>query len=726
MKSVKTLASSLLLSVGASSTLFIAPAVLAQSAPAQTQQGQEQDAARVTYPADFFEQYNPSTVSDMLNWIPGIGLALNSRGGGSDSGDDRGLGNDENILINGERMAGKNNSGRSQLNRIPASDVDYIEILRGSTGDLAVRSDGQIINIVLKRALVNSTTTAELGLDLDHHGKFRQGLSMSYTRQQDQLNYLISMTANPRYQILEGRERNYSALMAPRGTIFREEESDIFDIDVSSNISYDLTEADRITFNAQRFKPSAPVLIDRVVTDLTKSPVAVSYEREDIQDDDYNWEIGGNYEHQYAGGSVFRILGIVTESNEARYRERFLRANAGAAEIKDLVLNTSSVAEERIVRGSLNWKLNDSQNLEIGAEAAQNILDSNLALGLLSATGPATPTTGNLPASGVDNANSRVEENRYEPFVQHSWQITPKISLESGLIAEFSEIEQTGDASKSRKFDFLKPSLDLRNDITDTLQLRARVEKQVSQLNFEQFVASADSNDDQQNTEAGNPELAQEETWHYELNLEYRLPDDVGVINLRAYYQDISNVIDRLDLRPTALRPVGATGNIGDAVKKGLGIDTSTRLGFLGLPEAIVTTALQLEDSSVRDPILNVDRRLQFHGRGSARIGFRHDLSAYGINYGIDYRHSFNDGSRRFDVNRLENTIFDPTMTVFVEKTFFTNVVVNLESMNFLDNGSCRERLRFDRRISDPMPSLIENACTTTGRQYAVKIRTTF
>jgi outer membrane receptor for ferrienterochelin and colicin len=734
MKSVKSLASSLLLSVGASSTFLLAPVVIAQSAtpPAQQsqqqgqQQSQDQEAARVTYPAAFFEQYSPSTVSDMLNWIPGIGLALNSRGGGSSGGNERGLGNEENILINGERMAGKNNSGRSQLNRIPATDVDYIEILRGSTGDLAVRSDGQIINIVLKRALVNSTTTAELGLDLDHHGKFRQGLSMSYTRQQDRLNYLLSMTANPRYQILEGRERNYSALMAPRGTIFREEESDIFDIDLNSNISYDITEADRVTFNVQRFKPSAPVLIDRVVTDLTKNPVAVTYEREDIQDDDYNWEIGGNYEHQYAGGSVFRILGIVTESNQSRYRERFLRANAKAVEVKDLVLNTGSVAEERIVRGSLNWKIDDSQNLEIGAEAAQNILDSNLALGLLSAKGPATPRTGNLPASPVDNANSRVEENRYEPFVQHSWQITPSISLESALVAEFSEIEQTGDASKSRKFDFLKPSLDLRNDLTDTLQLRARVQKQVSQLNFEQFVASADSNDDQQNTEAGNPELAQEETWHYELNLEYRLPDDVGVVNLRAYYQDISNVIDRLDLRPTALRPVGATGNIGDAVKKGLGVDTSTRLGFLGMPEAIVTTALQLEDSSVRDPILGVDRRLQFHSRGSARVGFRHDVTAYNFNYGIDYRYNFNGGSRRFDVNRLENTLFDPTMTVFVEKTFFTDVVVNLESMNFLDNGSCRERRRFDRRISDPLPSLIENACTTTGRQYAIKFRTTF
>ncbi|MGB4247842.1 MAG: TonB-dependent receptor [Pseudohongiellaceae bacterium] len=721
MKSVNVVASSLMLSVGASCSLLLAPTLHAQPFPSATDTAQAQDAARVNYPAAFFAQYNPSTVNDMLNWIPGIALVLNNGGG-----DDRGLGADENILINGERMAGKSNSGRSQLSRIPASDVQYIEIIRGSSGDLAVRSDGQIINIVLNRALASDSITAELGIDEDHHGKVRSGISMSYTRQQDRLNYLVSMTANPRYQLVEGKEHNFSADMTPRGIITREEESDIFDIDLNSNISYELTPSDRVSFNVQWRKPDAPVKIDRELTDMTSTPADLDFEREDIAPDDHNWEIGGNYEHRYSGGSTFRILAISTLEEESRYRERFIRDNPEDAEIKDLVLNTASVARERIVRSSFNWALNDAQNLELGAEAAQNILDSRLALGLLSATGPATPATGNLPASAVDNANSRVEEIRYEPFVLHSWQINSRISLESGLVAEFSEIEQTGDASKKRKFDFLRPSLDLRNDLTDSLQLRARIEKQVSQLNFEQFVASADANDDQQNTEAGNPELAQEETWHYELNLEYRMPDDLGVINLRAYYADIENVIDRLDLTPNALRPVGATGNIGDAKKKGIALDTSTRLGFIGLPEAIVTTNLQVEDSSVTDPILGIDRRLQFHGRGSFRLGFRHDVSSRNFNYGFDYRYSFQDGNRRFDVNRIETSNNDPALTVFVEKTFFGNVVVNLESMNFLDNGNCRERLRFNGRISDPAPSLIEHACTTTGRQYAMKIRTTF
>ena len=38
------------------------------------------------------------------------------------------------ILINGKRTAGKNNDTQAQLRRIDADQVDYIEIIRGTSG----------------------------------------------------------------------------------------------------------------------------------------------------------------------------------------------------------------------------------------------------------------------------------------------------------------------------------------------------------------------------------------------------------------------------------------------------------------------------------------------------------------------------------------------------------------------------------------------------------------
>ena len=78
----------------------------------------------VIYRADYFAEFLPDSASDMISRIPGIGLAMRrGRGGGG-----RGLGSGEGeILINGQRITGKGNTGQSLLSRISADQVDYIE-----------------------------------------------------------------------------------------------------------------------------------------------------------------------------------------------------------------------------------------------------------------------------------------------------------------------------------------------------------------------------------------------------------------------------------------------------------------------------------------------------------------------------------------------------------------------------------------------------------------------
>ena len=58
------------------------PMVLAQVDPDQVQPTTDEDST-VTYPASYFDQYQPFSVNDMLARIPGIDVA---RGGGGPSG----------------------------------------------------------------------------------------------------------------------------------------------------------------------------------------------------------------------------------------------------------------------------------------------------------------------------------------------------------------------------------------------------------------------------------------------------------------------------------------------------------------------------------------------------------------------------------------------------------------------------------------------------------------
>ncbi len=139
----------------------------------QTGPTRAQDAASgsITYPADFFAQYEPVTVNDMLNRIPGIGLALEEDSAARfRGGNDRGLGGSDRILINGKRLAGKANEAKAQLDRITADQVDYIEIVRGTSGDLDVQNAGQLVNIVLRESLSSIVYSSEVGMTHFHDG----------------------------------------------------------------------------------------------------------------------------------------------------------------------------------------------------------------------------------------------------------------------------------------------------------------------------------------------------------------------------------------------------------------------------------------------------------------------------------------------------------------------------------------------------------------------------
>ena len=94
------------------------------------------------------------------------------------------------------------------------------------------------------------------------------------------------------------------------------------------------------------------------------------------------------------------------------------------------------------------------------------------------------------------------------------------MSLESSLVAEWSEITQSGDLSNKRDFNFVKPKFDFRYNISNSLQAKASFEKVVSQLSFGDFSRNTNDSDDDQNTFAGNPSLEPEESLRAEVGLD--------------------------------------------------------------------------------------------------------------------------------------------------------------------------------------------------------------
>jgi outer membrane receptor protein involved in Fe transport len=302
------------------------------------------------------------------------------------------------------------------------------------------------------------------------------------------------------------------------------------------------------------------------------------------------------------------------------------------------------------------------------------------------------------------------------------------MSLESSLIIETSTMEQSGDVSNKRDFNFVKPKLDYRFDITPSLQLRAGLEKDVSQLSFSDFSASVDGSDEDQDTQAGNPEISHEQSWRYEVNLELRLPDDIGVVNSQFFYRDMEDVIDRIDVSPNPDDLQSARGNIGDGTRYGLNLDVSVRLAMLGLPNALLTTGLGLHDSEVTDPFLGIKRRMRNNGRWSTRMSFRHDITDLALSYGLFYSNNSNDSSGRvaIDIIDIEQRKNQPNLSAFIEKKAFGNITFRFDAWNLSDNEFCRTRTRFVGATAAGVVEEIEDFCSGSGLRLVFKARATF
>jgi outer membrane receptor for ferrienterochelin and colicin len=677
------------------------------------------DDSTIVYPASYFAEFNPVSANDMLNRIPGIGLALRGGRGGS-----RGLGSGEGeVLINGQRITGKSNEGRNQLSRISADQVDYIEIIRGTSEELDVRGGGQVVNVVLLDMPSRSSTTMELRTDRLRDGTLDPGGQLSFSGQTGQLNYLLHVEADPRYRASASRESSYDPDYNLRETRTEVRTRDETEYQTSVNLGYTLDNS-VVQFNALfETRGDTPSQTERVINDLVNDSSRLQWDDSNSERD--AWEVGGDYEQDFGSLGKYRFLFIVNDREFHSTRNRY-DVEDGEYN-KNLFLFNYGRDRERIARTSYTFNPNRDHGIEMGIEYAQTIRDNDLKMGL-DRDGVPSPEYGDLVPVTVDNSGSTVEEIRYETFAVHNWQINPRMALESSVIVESSTIEQSGDVSNSRDFDFVRPKLDYRFDITPSLQLRAMVEKDIEQLRFSDFSASVDGGDEDQNTLAGNPEIRQEQSWRYELNLELRLPEDLGVVNSQFWYRDLEDVIARVDVSPSPTNLQSARGNIGDGKRYGLNLDVSSKLDSLGLANALLTTGVRLRDSEITDPFLGIKRRQPGNGRWSLNMGFRHDLTQQALTYGVNYSNNSNggEGRKEIDIIDIEERIESPFLSAYIQKQAFGNMMFRLESNNITDNEFCRKRTRFVGATVDGVVEEIENYCNGNGLELALKIRATF
>jgi len=678
--------------------------------------GFTQQSNTVSYPAEYFQQWNPVTVADMIDRIPGITVALETNSSNR-SQNDRGLGSGENILINGQRLSGKDNEARDQLARIAFEQVERIEIIRGTSSDLVgVRNQGQIVNIVTN-SLNELSVTMAASATRYQDGNLEPGASLFFNGSYGNLDYRIGMESDPQYEVLDSIEESVNGDFSANDIRTFRQVTDQTNQAINGNLAYNINGNQAFTLNLLYQDADPPRNLERTILQFGAVSPVVRREQEIYDATRSNWELGADYNISFSDDSQFQFISINNQLDEDTLRDRYLVA-ADDSRLRDLSLRNKSVNTERIYRGVYTRPVSEGHNLELGLERAQTILATQLDLSRLN------PISNELVEVAVPNALSEIKEIRYEGFVVHHWQLNPRMKLESTLLYEVSEISQTGEIEKSRDFDFIRPKLDYRFDITPGLQFQLSLEKFVAQLSFADFAANTDPRDEERDTVAGNPELRQQQSWRYTANLEYRFLEGRGVFSARAWYWDVTDAIGRVDATRPGEPLVSAAGNIGDGEVRALQINASYRF----TPNLLISGTSLMRASEATDPFLGITRRLVPNDRGYQSIAVRHNLPQWNLNYGIDYLDAPQGNRPLYDINRIDHLDSREDLSFFVERNSIgrMNLLARFDIRNSLDRGMCSDRFRFNDRLSVGVITEVERRCNERGSQYVLQLRGTF
>ncbi|WP_312064161.1 TonB-dependent receptor domain-containing protein [Brevundimonas sp.] len=573
-----------------------APAMAETTRAPQTAEASDQGV--LIFAPDFFKDARPNTALDMVNRIPGFSV--------NDGDGARGFeGAVGNILINGSRPASKNDTGSNVLSRTVAAQVERIELVRGGAPGIEMQGYSVVANVILKTTssrehiLTTNASLFEGGQDLF-------GGSYQFTAREGERTW--GVTLGDGISSSDSNGAGYVVRSDAAGNVLRNEQY--------YNDGYG-------GGNSIRGNYSSPFMGGKI--DLT-----ARYGINDWHNINRQTAPGVLRESFYDNDGKSGEVGVVYTrplSEKLKLESRFIhefeefdnvstsRNRDGAVVSPEQLFASNGNGSETILRGLVRYERSPAMDFEAGGEVAYNMLETEQAY---SVGGVAVP----LPSASV-----KVEETRGELFGKGTWRINPKWTLESGLRLESSTISQSGDASQEKSFFFAKPRILATWTPMANTQVRARFERTVGQLDFDDFAASAEFADE--SVFGGNVNLSPESRWISELTFEKRFWGE-GIVSLGLRHDEITDAIDLIPLDGG----LAAVGNIGDGTLDQLALNVTIPTTKLGLSGGKFGFRNTWNKTEVTDPTTGEARPISGVRPTQATVTFQQDITSWKLQWG--------------------------------------------------------------------------------------------
>ena len=640
---------------GAALAAIHAGSAWAQEAPPLTAQpSQEAQRGVLVFTPDFFAGAQPNHALDMIARLPGFAFNPGDN-------DTRGFaGAAGNVLIDGDRPATKSDGLEGVLRRISADSVERIELIRGGAPGIDMQGQTVVANVVLKR-----TVTVQRVLETNAYfypdGYVGPILAGQWSRREgeNQTEASFSATTDRTDGTSDGFRRRY----APDGTLIQD--ADLVLWDRFRNV--------RLTGGVQRTVAGGRLRVNALLgwqgneneQDLLirSGPGADVFNVE--ENDEIGGELGMSWNRDLSATTALELTALQRFEVEDYVGDSFSGAFADR-------FTAESTAGETIGRAVLRIRRGDRWAYEGGGEIAYNFLDGDTAY---SQNGVPVP---------LGNASVKVEELRGEVFGQATWRPSERWTIEAGLRVEVSEISQSGDTDLSKSFVYPKPRVQATYSPAPGHQFRFRIEREVGQLDFGDFVASADIDIGQ--VEAGNPDLEPHKAWVIEGVYERRFWDK-GVFDVTYSHAEVEDVVDIIPL----VGGFEGVGNIGDGTSDFFQLRLTLPTDRLGIPGGRLVARGSWSWTEVTDPLTGEPRRFQGNQYFGCGVDFNQDLAggrwAWGLQHGCNV-----DRGQVFRIREVREGYAEPFVTLWGQWKPDDRTTVRVDLGNATDRATGYDR----------------------------------
>ena len=665
--------------------------LLAQAAAAATPEAVAAPTQGViSYPPAFFAAQQPNSALDMVSRIPGFSLDTGAQVRGFE-------GAAGNVLIDGQRPSSKTDNLESLLSRLPATRVERIDLIRGGAPGIDMQGKSVLVNVVRKSG------GGVQGMIAGSQNHVYDGRTSGAYRAE-----ASGGDGTRKWELSSrgGRGIDDGAGEGPGIRIFANGRPTVRSaIDAEGDgLNAQITGVYETPLFGGKARINGRIARDKFKYDednVLLTPVPGLEETDDLYRTN-DTEVGGNFSRALTGRLNMEVVGL------RQTRERMISSTfTEAADVSSF--NLARESSETIGRAVLKHRWGDKLSFEAGGETALNQLESQTGFTVNGARIP-------LPA-----ANVAVEEVRSEVFAKAAWRPGATWTVDGDLRYESSTISSGGDVVLEKTLHFVKPRVAITWQARPATQFRVRAEREVGQLNFNDFVASANLNTGA-GISAGNPDLDPQQAWVAEAAVEQRFWGG-GVIVVTARHFALSDVVDRGPVfiagavfdRPT---------NIGKGTKQELAVDLTLPFDRIGLKGARLKGDAVWRRSEVEDPTTGQDREISGLRPVDWNASFSHDLPRLNLTYGVDAYGGWRERYYRF--NAIETTKLKTYVKPFAEWRPVRDINIRFELPNITSRGLRNTRLSYaGTRAAGGQPD-IEDRDLQFGRMYSIRVRKRF